>query len=576
MNRFMILILGVLPLLVYAQAPDPPFNPMTAPGARHISYHNGQLAHILYWQNPTNLIYNDVYISQDSNLVINLDPSVKILSGIDSSKVYSSLSLEVFGIIDVHTKYYWRVVEYNSFGFTAGPVWYFISQGPYLNYWEDYFYGDLSNYTILQTQGAVWNISNTNFAGGQAPELSFHNPSVISDTSYLILNSFFDLSPSLNAIDLNYSLDWQSGEFLVGLAYSLDEGISWLPIWQQEITEDVPATQALIIVPNENYVKLAFYCIDTIPNSAGFWYVDNFLLNSPLTIPTPPAQICANSDTDTQKVILSWNPGTTINPSWGYVIQRKNGLPNSPTNYYQIAWVGPNVFSFEDLTVQLDSVYTYRIQIREGPGGNFRSNWSNEATAYVPSVVPVELLSFSSFVVDDDVTLNWSTATETNNAGFQIERSKKLEVRSEEWNSIGFVNGSGTTTKIKSYSYKDENLAAGKYLYRLKQIDLDGTFEYSNIIEAEVLSPSEFILEQNYPNPFNPNTRIQYAIGSKQFVSLKIFNSLGEEVASLVNEEKSAGFYKIDFNASHLSSGIYYYKIIAGDFVQTRKMILIK
>ncbi|HMN17463.1 MAG TPA: YCF48-related protein [Ignavibacteriaceae bacterium] len=193
-----------------------------------------------------------------------------------------------------------------------------------------------------------------------------------------------------------------------------------------------------------------------------------------------------------------------------------------------------------------------------------------------PANVPVELLSFSSFVVDDDVTLNWSTATETNNAGFQIERSKKLEVRSEEWNSIGFVNGSGTTTKIKSYSYKDENLAAGKYLYRLKQIDLDGTFEYSNIIEAEVLSPSEFILEQNYPNPFNPNTRIQYAIGSKQFVSLKIFNSLGEEVASLVNEEKSAGFYKIDFNASHLSSGIYYYKIIAGDFVQTRKMILIK
>lgn len=190
--------------------------------------------------------------------------------------------------------------------------------------------------------------------------------------------------------------------------------------------------------------------------------------------------------------------------------------------------------------------------------------------------LPVELLSFSSFVVDDDVTLNWSTATETNNAGFQIERSKKLDVRSEEWNSIGFVNGSGTTTKIKSYSYKDENLAAGKYLYRLKQIDLDGTFEYSNIIEAEVLSPSEFILEQNYPNPFNPNTRIQFAIGSKQFVSLKIFNSLGEEVASLVNEEKSAGFYKIDFNASHLSSGIYYYKIIAGDFVQTRKMILIK
>src|SRR5574338_56466 len=168
MKKIIAHFLVLLSMQLFSQVPDPPYNPMTANGARHITYYNGQWAHILYWQNPSNLIYNDVYISQDSNLVINLDPSVKVLSGIDSSKAFNSLSLEVLGVIDVHTKYYWRVVEYNSFGQTAGPVWYFISQGPFFSYWEDYFYGDLSNYTIIQKQGAVWNISNTNFAGGQA------------------------------------------------------------------------------------------------------------------------------------------------------------------------------------------------------------------------------------------------------------------------------------------------------------------------------------------------------------------------------------------------------------------------
>ena len=148
MKKLVVLFSVLLTIQLFSQAPDPAFNPMTANGARHISYYNGQWAHILYWQNPTNVIYNDVYISQDSNLVINLDPSVKVLSGIDSSKVFSSLSLEVLGVIDLHTKYYWRVVEYNSNGFTAGTVWYFISQGSSYNYWEDYFNG--ITYLIIQ------------------------------------------------------------------------------------------------------------------------------------------------------------------------------------------------------------------------------------------------------------------------------------------------------------------------------------------------------------------------------------------------------------------------------------------
>ncbi|MFZ1520274.1 MAG: T9SS type A sorting domain-containing protein [Ignavibacteriaceae bacterium] len=195
--------------------------------------------------------------------------------------------------------------------------------------------------------------------------------------------------------------------------------------------------------------------------------------------------------------------------------------------------------------------------------------------------LPVELLSFSSSVVDDDVTLNWTTATETNNSGFQIERLETKNERSEEWESIGFVNGNGTITEPRTYFYKDENLTTGKYQYRLKQIDFDGTFEYSNIVEAEILPPAKFSLEQNYPNPFNPTTSIQYSLASRQFVTLKIFNTLGQEVETLVNEYQEAGVHSKLYivNSSTdggLPSGVYYYQLNAGEFVQTRKMIILK
>lgn len=190
--------------------------------------------------------------------------------------------------------------------------------------------------------------------------------------------------------------------------------------------------------------------------------------------------------------------------------------------------------------------------------------------------IPVELTSFTSSVSINDVTLNWLTATETNNQGFQIERRNVQDESYDDWNSFGFVTGNGTTTEPQSYSFADKNLEAGKYQYRLKQIDFDGTFEYSNKIEVEINVPLKFSLGQNYPNPFNPSTSIQYAIASRQFVTLKVYDVLGNEIATLVNEEKPAGNYDVEFNASHMASGIYYYQLRAGEFVETKKMILMK
>jgi hypothetical protein len=187
------------------------------------------------------------------------------------------------------------------------------------------------------------------------------------------------------------------------------------------------------------------------------------------------------------------------------------------------------------------------------------------------TTVPAELTSFSATVNDDNVELNWITSTETNNQGFEVQRT-----RDGEFETIGFVEGHGTTTESQAYSFQDKNVVAGKYNYRLKQIDFDGTFEYSNVVEVEITSPSTFSLEQNYPNPFNPSTVISYQLPVSGDVILKVYDVLGNEAATLVNEEKPAGSYSVQFNATNLAGGVYFYQLKAGSFVETKKMLMLK
>ena len=193
--------------------------------------------------------------------------------------------------------------------------------------------------------------------------------------------------------------------------------------------------------------------------------------------------------------------------------------------------------------------------------------------AHVPqSDLPVELISFAATVDEADVTLNWSTATEINNQGFEIQRSKA----ESEYEKIGYVPGHGTTTKNQTYSYTDSKVASGNYTYRLKQIDYDGTIDYSDEVAVEVTAPLEFTLEQNYPNPFNPSTLIKYSIPENGFVTLDVYNLLGEKVASLVNSIQEAGRYEIIFDASELASSIYVYSLKSGSFNSIKKMLLMK
>jgi len=191
--------------------------------------------------------------------------------------------------------------------------------------------------------------------------------------------------------------------------------------------------------------------------------------------------------------------------------------------------------------------------------------------------LPVELSSFSASVVGNAVKLNWRTETEVNKYGFEVERKSVVKDQtSDEWEKLGFVNGNGNSNSPKSYSYEDKNVPSGKYSYRLKQIDNDGQFEYSKTIEVDLGAPKKFELSQNYPNPFNPTTTIRFSLPEASTVKLTIYNILGQEIKTLLNEFKESGIHTINFNASELNSGIYIYKLEAGNFVQTRKMTLVK
>ncbi len=191
--------------------------------------------------------------------------------------------------------------------------------------------------------------------------------------------------------------------------------------------------------------------------------------------------------------------------------------------------------------------------------------------------LPVELTSFSANVEANNVTLSWQTATETNNSGFQIERLQDSKIeKSQQWENVSFIEGHGATTEEHNYSFVDKNVLAGQYQYRLKQIDYDGSFEYSEVINVNILSPTKFSLQQNYPNPFNPATTIQFSIPESGTVKLTVFNALGEIVSTLINDFKEAGTYSVNFGSTGLSSGIYYYKIELKNFTAVKKMILLK
>jgi hypothetical protein len=326
-----------------------------------------------------------------------------------------------------------------------------------------------------------------------------------------------------------------------GVYRSVDSGVNWTVSLQSTV----------------DYVEVA--AIDNYAFAGSFFggarhtsnYGSNWLVSN--GFPTDASIFALGAAAD--GMVLA---GTDLSPNWIYVSFNNGGF-FSP--YSEGLFENASV---EDFAVN----ETYMFA-----GTDYNGVWRR----YLPGV-PVELISFTADLINNTVKLQWKTTTETNNYGFEIERNKLMDKSYQtEWERIGFVEGQGTTTEPISYSFVNKNLTTGKYSYRLKQMDYNGTYEYSNVVEIEVNPiPDHFSLEQNYPNPFNPSTTIKYSLPSDGFIKLSVFNAIGEEVSTLVNEFKSAGNYEIHFDAEDLKSGIYIYRLVADNFNLTRKMILLK
>ena len=261
---------------------------------------------------------------------------------------------------------------------------------------------------------------------------------------------------------------------------------------------------------------------------------------------------------------ITWgNDGWSSSPSQSY----------APATISDIALGGGSNYYFSG-TVNGDADATRDALTNPANWTSYGGTTYNDLTSSIGNgALPVELSFFTGSLNGNEVQLRWKTETELNNYGFEIERSND----NSKWHVISFIDGSGNSNSPKNYQYLDSNISgSGNYFYRLKQIDNDGTYKYSNVVSVVAHAPEQYFLSQNYPNPFNPETRIDFSLPVTQFVSLKVYNVLGELVKELVNEKKDAGSYTVMFNASDLSSGIYIYRLETQNFVINKKMTLLK
>ena len=232
---------------------------------------------------------------------------------------------------------------------------------------------------------------------------------------------------------------------------------------------------------------------------------------------------------------------------------------NNPDAYMNLQWVTAStlVYSINPTTFNYELITFNAINPVNAP-------------------LPVELSNFTAKASNDQVQLNWETKTEVNNFGFEVERISNANNENKNWQKIGFVEGNGNSNSPKQYSFIDNDLQSGNYSYRLKQIDTDGQFDYSAEVNVVVEVPTDYVLAQNFPNPFNPSTTIKFSIPEAGMVKLTVYNLLGQEVKTLVEEQRQAGSYTELFNASGLNSGVYFYELRVNGFILNKENAVIK
>lgn len=559
-----------------AQGPGEPYFPETANGAKNVNFQY----HSLRWENPIGVTYNEVYIDYDSSKVANMDPSALYISGFPATAFDS---IRINQQLYYPTRYFWCVVEYNTTGFNQGEVWHFTTTRDDIdfNQLDDFSFG-LEKWTVENIGGCGWQIgepANYTLPLPSTSKILRADKSICGNT--INATAYFEQVNIMKFMDyawLEFDSDWktENPSDYAKVEMSIDGGYSWETIWQMIGDSDRNKHVTLFLFYHNWYPDTIYTTqvrFKTFQNGTDSWWaIDNVGIIGADGILTHihPQSLHVDVIYENQSsVFLKWYQ---ILPVFSENVERKVGSPIDTNSYQIIATVQSSyTTTYIDSTITDSTIYTYRI------GNEEWNNWyvySNEATAYVFPPIPVELIYFSSEVIGSDVQLIWSTATETNNQGFEILRSVQNDNNS--WEKIGFVPGFGTTTEVHNYSFVDESPQSGKYQYILKQIDFDGMFTYSNIIEVTVDAPTKFSLEQNYPDPFNPSTTFRYSIPNESKVVIKVYDILGNEMETLVNEEKPAGTYEVEFDGTGLPSGIYFYQLKTGKFLETKKMVLLK
>jgi V8-like Glu-specific endopeptidase len=350
------------------------------------------------------------------------------------------------------------------------------------------------------------------------------------------------------------------------------------PVWSFE-TEQSPNIVTAFYEPFNDMtcwteigpLGIGNWSISTSNNAGGSAPTELELYWSPSFVGLSQLLSCPINSSDLYENIVTWRqylsffaaPGPVI----GLAVTYDGGTTSTPL--WEVTTTG-DIPAEEKMLTFTPSASTYQL-IFYLNGDIYNINWWDMDDLSVEYIVPVELTSFTANASEGLVELSWITATETNNQGFEVQRSS-----GGEFENIAFVNGHGTTSETQVYSFVEKDLAVGNYLYRLKQVDYDGTFNYSKVIEVEVPAPASFTLEQNYPNPFNPSTKIKFAIPFETEVRLNVYNTLGQQVAEIFNGRLKEGYHEVDFIAGSLTSGIYFYRLEADKFVDVKKMIVIK
>ena len=250
-------------------------------------------------------------------------------------------------------------------------------------------------------------------------------------------------------------------------------------------------------------------------------------------------------------------------------------------NYYVSSWETFNIYrydpTFSSPAVEVSTGHDGPADIYFDKTNDIMAipNMNIDTVEFKPlAALPVELTTFNASVSGNSIKLIWKTASEKNNYGFEVQRKDKdLE---KAWENIGFIKGFNTSSAQKEYTFLDENPPVSSLLYRLKQINTNGSIEYSDIININFQVPTEFALDQNYPNPFNPSTTIPFSIVEAGKINLTIYNVLGEKITTLVNGYKEASKYSVKFNSSNLPSGLYFYKLTTKNHTVKKMMLVVR